>query len=588
MNPARPPDETEPLTPEQEATARAAGLWVNQFARTLKTCRLYDGNNPTVVRFRADLHVATARLVEQHGAVQLRFTADDVTCEGESLYAARSREDNLALPFYRDGVRGLTLTRGIEARECDVLVDALLQVTGQNFSEDDLVTLLWEAALAHVEIDYVPSEGEVGAGGPSGTAEGAGPLLPWPTAGGEESGDGGPSMTAAAPDGAAVEPESPAGHLSRSDDWNAGDLTVEIEAGYEELEALSASEVKRFQAEFAAEHDVGIVTATVAIAHAYLKSGISEDDRAELARFLPRVLRQAISHAGWLEAREALLLLRECKSREWNAETFAQELLQPISVAGAVEKLDAQPDDAVQNFIALARELGEPGVDWLNLVLAESQVRKNRRALAEAIAQLCRDRPERLAPWIADPRWYVVRNVVHILGWIGGPQIVGLLQVALRNPEPRVRQEVIAALGQVELRYARPLLIKLLDGGDSRQFCGVLHMLSAARDVATTRLLMGFLQAPEFENRPLDERQAIYSALGSTAGDAAVAELEAELHKGNWLSRNQEAHRAAIARVIARIGTPQARLVLERGIQSKRVLVRKACEDALGGMRDAA
>jgi len=68
----------------------------------------------------------------------------------------------------------------------------------------------------------------------------------------------------------------------------------------------------------------------------------------------------------------------------------------------------------------------------------------------------------------------------------------------------------------------------------------------------------------------------------------AVAELEAELYKGNWLSRNQETHRLAIARVIGRIGTPQARLVLERGAQSKRVLVRKACEDALGGMRDAA
>ena len=57
-----------------------------------------------------------------------------------------------------------------------------------------------------------------------------------------------------------------------------------------------------------------------------------------------------------------------------------------------------------------------------------------------------------------------------------------------------------------------------------------------------------------------------------------MPELEAELHKGNWLSRNQETHRLAIARVIGRIGTSQARLVLERGAQSKRVLVRKACE----------
>ena len=48
--------------------------------------------------------------------------------------------------------------------------------------------------------------------------------------------------------------------------------------------------------------------------------------------------------------------------------------------------------------------------------------------------------------------------------------------------------------------------------------------------------------------------------------------------------KNQEAHRQSVARVLARIGTPLARLVLERGVQSKRAPVRKACEDALQGI----
>ena len=192
MNPsARSQDETvtPALTPDQEATARAAGVWINQFARTLKTCRLYDGNNPTVVRFRSELGVAAQRLVDEHGTIQLKFSSEDVTCEGESLYAARSRDDNLALPFFRDGIRGLTLTRGIEQREVEVLLDGVLQVTGQNFAEDDLVTLLWEAALAHIELDYVPSDSDVGSGDAAAApSDGSGPLLPWPS--GSEAGDG--------------------------------------------------------------------------------------------------------------------------------------------------------------------------------------------------------------------------------------------------------------------------------------------------------------------------------------------------------------------------------------------------------------
>jgi HEAT repeat protein len=208
--------------------------------------------------------------------------------------------------------------------------------------------------------------------------------------------------------------------------------------------------------------------------------------------------------------------------------------------------------------------------------------------VAEAIASLCQDRPERLAPWITDPRWFVVRNVVHILGWIGNPKIVPLLQVASRNPDPRVRLEVVQALGRVEPRLARPLLLRLLDGADTRMFCVVLHQLSAHKDPGLARLLVGMLQDPAFQARPQDERHAVYSALAAIGGDEVVHDLETELHQGNWFARGAEAHRQSVARILARIGTPSARLVVERGAQSKRGPVRKACEDAMGGLRDAA
>jgi HEAT repeat protein len=203
--------------------------------------------------------------------------------------------------------------------------------------------------------------------------------------------------------------------------------------------------------------------------------------------------------------------------------------------------------------------------------------------IAEAVAETCRDNPERLAPWLSDSRWFVVRNVVHILGWIGGAPIVGLLKSALRHPEPRVRQEVVAALGQVEPKLARPLLMTLLDGADSRMFCAVLHQLSSERDTTVAQRMLAYLQDPEFEQRPMEERRAIYLTLSSTGNDEILPELEAELVRGNWFSRNQEAHRQAVARCLARIGTPLARMLLERGAQSKRGPVRKACEDALAG-----
>lgn len=570
---AREEESEQDRTPEQEAEARAVGVWVHQFARTLKTCRLYDANNPTVIRFRADLAQALSRLFGEIGAVRLRFTSEDVTYEGISLYPAKSRDDNLALPFYRDGIRGLALQPGSETREIDVLVDAVLEATGQSEGENDLVTMLWEAHLEKIDVDYVPAEGDHGGGD---LGDSGGELVPWPTSGEE-------TAEAASTGSATVESVETAPREDRSDDWTAGDLTVEIEAGFEELEALSATESHRFQKEFAAEHEVPVLTSCIAIAQAFLAAGTSATDRTELATFLPRLLRQAVSQGSWLEARATLTMLAECPPGNWSPERFAQELLQPISVTQIVERVDAD-EASLPELVAFIRELGEPAVDLLNLVLAESQSRKNRRMLAEAIAGVCKDNPERLAPWMSDPRWYVVRNVVHILGWIGGPSIVGMLQGAARHPDPRVRQEVVAALGQVDPRLARPLLIRMLDGADTRLMLAVLHQLSAARDVGVARLLIQTIQAETFEARTLEEKRAIYSALAGTADDAVLPDLDFELHKGTWFAKNQELHRQSIARCIARIGTPAARAILQRGLMSRRPPVRKACEDALGGL----
>jgi len=565
---AEPPAEDRQGDPALKAIA----AWINQFGRTIKTCRLYHATNPTVVRFRAELIDALTRLTRELGPVTYRFTADDILHGEVSLYPAKSRDDNLALAFHRDGVRALTFDPAITQRELDAILDALMLVTGQAQIDDDLVTLLWQADLKHVDVDYVPGEGDVG----SGTSEETAGLLPWPTI---VSGEG--DEAAAAPAGTPeADPMAP-GVGSRSDDWTTGDITVEVEAGFEELDSMAPTEITRFRDEFAAEHEVSLMTTALAVAHAYLDSGTTPEDRLELAHFVPRMLRLAIAEGSWLEAREALTLLRECGSEDWSAEGFTQELFQPISIGATVELLDRQRPGQVAEFVALAKELGEQALDWLNLVLAGSQNRGTRRVLAESIAVVCRDNPERIAPWLGDPSWFVVRNAVQILGSIGGDAVVGLLATATRHADRRVRYEVVSALATAPPAQARPLLLEMLPQADSRLFCGILHQLGFERHGPTAVMLVGLLQAAEFEQRPDTEKRAIYSAIAAAGTDDVLLELEGELAKGNWLASGADAHRQAIARCVARIGTPRALALLERGAESKRAGVRTACADAL-------
>jgi hypothetical protein len=567
---------------ESEGTdlSRAAQGWVNQLARTLKTCRLYDANNPTVVRFREDLSSSLRELTETHGPLLLRFTADAVLCGEISVYEARSREDNLAAPFYRDGIRSLNFSPGIEAAEVETLVDQVLRVTSRNASDEDLVTLMWDAQLVHVDMRYVSTEAEVDNVANLDEAAVAAPTAhpaPWPRAEPAPEPAGTPAVVS-------TEAGTDSGEV-RSDDWTAGHATSDLDASLRSIEADSERELERFRAEYQAELALSDVHTSIELAADCLDSGATALDRAELASFIPRLLREALGLGEWAQASRARELLRSCESERWTVEAFSEELAAPGSATlpAMVRVLDQQGAAGVQEFLTAALEFGPSAVEWEMMVLAESRQQRVRRPLTKVLAQLCKETPERLAPWMSDERWYVVRNVVHILGQIGGPNIVGLLSSAAKHSEPRVRQEVVTSLAQVGMPGSRPLLLEMLEGADTRMFCAVLRQLSSGRDPEIARQLLGFLQMNSFAERPLDECRAIYLALASVGGDEVLPGLEVELHRTKWFSQSYEPHRQSVARCISRIGTPAARAILEQAARSKNAAVRKAVQDGQSG-----
>ena len=572
-------DQTREVAPEEAAAARSAAAWVTQLARTLKTCRLYDANNPTVVRFREELSAALKTQVEAHGPLVLRFTGSQVFWGEQLLYEARSREDNLAAPFFRDGVRTLAFAEGIESAEVGTFVDQVLRVTAHGAGEEDLVTLLWDAQLEHVDMTYVSAQadGDEEETRQDEKSNASTSPAPWPK-----------DTTPSGPVAGAPKPEENANVADqevRSDDWVAGHAVGDLERAWQELEANAPAEVGRFNRQQAAESEIPNITAAVLLIGDCMESGVTAPDRDILAIYLPRLLREGIGTGDWEDAQTALALLTRCESDAWSLEAMISGLTAPGNpiTSAALHRLDQQPMAGVQQFLTLARELGPTSVEWLMYLVAESEQQRVRRPLTRVIAELCRDNPERLGPWLTDERWFVVRNAVHVLGMIGGPAIVGLLRAVARHPEPRVRQEVVSALANSGDAAGRELLVEMLHGADTRVFCAVLHQLASERNRDIARLMLGFLTVPEFAERPVEECRAIYLTLGSTGDDEAVTGLEAELLRTKWFSQGNDQHRQSVARCIARIDTPLARQVLERAAQSKNGAVRKAAQEASRG-----
>jgi len=574
------PDRFEPpnVLADGQETAEAAKLrdvggWVVQLGRTLKTCRLYDADNPTVVRFREGLASDLKALLDRHGSIRLDVTSREILHEGQPAGAARSREDSLAPAFHRDGIREITFLPGIEPREVNDFVDQILRVTGPDAGDDDLVTLLWEANLPSISVTSVPLEGDVDGAGETSAGDAA--ALPWPKPA--------PGAASSAPaDSEGAEGAGAMDTMTRSDDWEVLARAGHLDHALGELEQGIEHEISRFRSEHEAENGTAIVAATVEILADGVSSEATAQDREELGAFLPRVLREAVAQGEWRTARNGLKLLRACLP-SWSADTFFEGFAgaSTLVTRRTVAILDQQDDTGIEVFLGLASEFGAPAADWLMQVLSESQQKRVRLPLSRAIAELVRDNPERILPWMSDERWYVVRNVVHILGWIGGDAVVGYLRAVNAHAEPRVRREIVAALSDASPANSRPILLSMLAGAESRVFTTVLHQLALDASPAVTERLVALLRDEGFARRPDDERRSVFLALAGQ-GDAALPALEDELTRGGLFDRGLDPHWQAVARCIARIATPAALEALDRGTRSRKGGVRKACELAKG------
>jgi len=98
--------------------------------------------------------------------------------------------------------------------------------------------------------------------------------------------------------------------------------------------------------------------------------------------------------------------------------------------------------------------------------LEEEEDKSLRLAIRGLVIALGRANLDALKGRMVHKQWYVARNVVGILGEIGGEDVVQALAEALSHEEPRVRREVLNALGKIGAAKCADVLVRALDDTD--------------------------------------------------------------------------------------------------------------------------
>lgn len=256
---------------------------------------------------------------------------------------------------------------------------------------------------------------------------------------------------------------------------------------------------------------------------------------------------------------------------EPGAGELAGRLTTPAVASQLVGRLGSSRDEQERDrLIRVSRVLGRKMAEALADALGEARDRYRRRSYMDAMIALGEIAREMAEGMVEDPRWYVVRNGVALLGEIGGSGAVSHLTGTLANEDSRVRKETVLALSKLGGDDAAMLLLGLLDDSDAEvraRACSAVGLLKVEKAL---KPLMELLEKDSSE----DIQVQCLQALGRIGDPGAVPLIERKA-LGRLFSRPSKDVRLAAYRALAGIGTPHAKALLLKATRDSDTDVRK-------------
>ncbi len=205
-----------------------------------------------------------------------------------------------------------------------------------------------------------------------------------------------------------------------------------------------------------------------------------------------------------------------------------------------------------------------------------------RRLLIEAIIRQGTPAAPILTEFLADPRWFVVRNAVSILGEIRDPSAAVLLPPLLHHRDVRVARESVRALTKIGGPRAVGILLSLVEGDDSSLGRQALLSLGAMKNREAIPTLLKLIGRPDPLGKRIELKKGAIKALGEIGAPEAVPALITLLKRRRFFGRGMfNTLRAAAAAALGEIGSPASLPALRDATEDRSEAVARAAGQSL-------
>jgi hypothetical protein len=545
--------------------------------KTIKATKLYLPNNPIYQRFRDELREKFEKYFQDEELLSFMVQRFELSFLDQQVYHNPDKEDNIALMFFKDGIREFCFHRGISSEEIDGFIDILKLDAKERELDDDLVTLLWERDFKSVTYTVADEATEEEALEEESLLsfeeepEALRQLDELRVRAAEE------ARSAAAP--------------GEHGDAALGAVVPEHEnlslADYAEDDYLA------IRGSYKPPDDMTLLNGLTDIFYEILITEKSEENFDMLVESLSKAVEIFVSRGEMALATILVMKVQELSGsgdipNEWvsKLDLVVHKAASEKLVDKVGEFIEQGGQEALEAAGSYLSQLDSRAIPSTVKLLENIDNRRSRKAICDIINVQCGGNGKLLTPFMTGKPWYVLRNVLMVLGKIADPETAPAVGAALKHEEPRVRREAISALLAIKGEKAENFISGSLNDEDrSIRLLSARVLAELSPDKAYMQL-MALTGNVKFKEREFDEKKEIYEIIGRTGKEKAFPFFAQQFNKKSFLRmKGVEKMRACAAYGLAACGTEEAYQALQSEIDSKSKLVRTACLDGLKRMQ---
>ncbi len=549
--------------PEPPCSPQLVEEMLRNLARAIKTHQLYLPNNPIYSRAIESLRAAFAPIWPQTQEIVLTITESDFRWMGRSVMHEASRSESLPWVFFKDGVRELTLTQGIEDDELTSLLQILQRVRNAAPEEDDLLTLMWEQEFTRLAYRFVDINLD-------------------PHASFDASAEPPKERRLPIVDDMRKEEAEPPKRTSG---------IVRLEDLDSTLYFLDEQEIDYLRTAVVADQSVDMPRSVLAILLDIFEVQEGEKVREEICGILESYMLNllaggAYGSVGYLLAESEQLIKRAANllpAHRLRLAALPTSLSDPSVLSQLLEALDHSdliPEQAELDALFDQLRGGVLGtvLGWLK----QAQKPELRTALERAAGRMAAANTEEMMKLIGSSDVDVAVEAMRRAGELKTAAAVGPLSKVLQLPNVTLRQAAAAALSEIGSPGALRLLETALNDEDRDVRISAVRAMGVRGHRAALPRVEEVVRGRTVKGADLTEKMAYFEAYGTLARDAGIPPLDKMLNRRNLLGRRATPEiRACAARALGMIGSANALEVLRRAQSERDPMVRSAINRAM-------